>query len=184
MRYAASRIRGLTLAPLALAVAALTLCACHGRGASESAETAVSNPSRAALPRAAGVVSTTVDEEGHGEEAEDAEEAEEAEMRRKGLAALAAYRAPSCAAAIARIEGLLVQGKGRWEERVDDALPGDLAAILTQAELWASESAATCRSDPAQPRFDALRTLMQALWRYPTLMSKAELEQHLHGLGD
>ncbi len=116
---------------------------------------------------------------------EEEEEADEARLRAGWLKALAAYRAPSCDAAIDRVQVLLKRGQGRWEERTDNgALPGDLAALLSEAELWASQSAPVCADSPLRPRFDALRMLMDSIWQYPTRVSKTEFEQRLTVLGD
>ena len=113
------------------------------------------------------------------------EEADEERLREGWLKALAAYRAPSCDVAIARIEGLLKRGQGRWEERTETgSLPGNLAGLLSEAELWGSQSESACADSPRRPRFDALRLLMDTIWQYPTRVSKTELEQRLSVLGD
>ena len=116
---------------------------------------------------------------------EEEEEADEARLREGWLKALAGYRAPSCGVAIGKVEALLKRGRGRWQERTENgALPGDLAALLSEAELWASQSEPVCADSAMRPRFDALRLLMDTIWQYPTRASKTEFEQRLTVLGD
>ncbi len=144
------------------------------------------NPSQAAAP------SSRTESTGDATQArrefrsvEEEEEADEARLRAGWLKALAAYRAPSCGAAIDRVEALLKRGRGRWEERTNNGtLPGDLAALLSEAELWASQSESVCADSPMRPRFDALRMLMDSIWQYPTRVSKTEFEHRLTVLGD
>jgi len=123
-----------------------------------------------------------------GEDAESGEERETEEdmrLRERAKAALATYRAPSCAAAIAKIEGFLRQGKGRWQERRPGApMADDLVKALSEAELWAAQSRALCQADPLAARFQDLQLLMEAIWRYPVSVSQAEFERRLRVLGE
>jgi hypothetical protein len=125
------------------------------------------------------------DVEDDAHESEEAREMEqELRLRQHAAASLDAYRAPTCAAAIARIEDLLGAQGSRWYERTDGRLPSELTAVLVQAELWGSQSAAVCATDPARPRLDALRAVMTSIWRYPKDLTRAELDRQLRLLGD
>lgn len=122
------------------------------------------------------------DDEPAGEEAREAEQ--DVRLRQRAVASLDTYRAPTCAAAVARIEEFLRAHASRWHERAGGGLPSDLTAVLVQAELWGSQSAAVCADDPARPRLDALRALMTSIWRFPKELTRAELERQLQLLGD
>jgi hypothetical protein len=122
------------------------------------------------------------DDEHAGEEAREAEQ--DVRLRQRAVASLDTYRAPTCAAAVARIEDLLRAHASRWHERAGGGLPSDLTAILVRAELWGSQSAAVCANDPARPRLDALRAVMTSIWRFPKELSRVELERQLQVLGD
>ncbi len=113
------------------------------------------------------------------------EAAGEARLRQQAQDSLAAYRAPSCAAAVAKLEGLLRRGGARWSERTaGGSLPDDLLAILSEAELWRDQAAPLCANAPEHARFEELRLLMDAIWRYPGTISKAELDKRLLTLRD
>jgi hypothetical protein len=101
-------------------------------------------------------------------------------MRRRIAEGLAAYRASSCQEAIDKIDGALRQQKGRWHERTEQgALPPDLMRKLAEAELWAQQSEAVCKGDPAAPRFNSLRALTHVIWQYPKSISREKLDEQL-----
>lgn len=115
-----------------------------------------------------------------GGDTEEREAEEEREQRRRAMAALASYQAPSCDAAIAKIEALIHRGDGRWEEREDNgALPDDLLALISEAELWRRQATELCSEHPQRQQFDELILLMEAIWRYPSTVSKTELDRRL-----
>lgn len=118
------------------------------------------------------------------ESEETREAAGEARLRQQAQDSLAAYRTPSCAAAVAKLEDLLRRGGARWSERTaGGSLPDDLLAILSEAELWRDQAARPCANARERARFEELRLLMDAIWRYPGTVSKAELDRRLLTLG-
>ncbi len=117
------------------------------------------------------------------ESEETREAAGEARLRQQAQDSLAAYRAPSCAAAVAKLEGPLRRGGARWSERTaGGSLPDDLLAILSEAELWRDQAAPLCANARERARFEELRLLMDGIWRYPGTVSKAELDRRLQTL--
>ncbi len=119
------------------------------------------------------------------EKTEQRELEDELHERQKALAALASYKVESCAAAIAKMEAALRAGKGHWHERdAQGALAADLLTRLVEAEMWRDQGRGLCASDPQSPRFDELRLLMDAIWRYPVNLPREELDKRLATLGD
>lgn len=116
----------------------------------------------------------------NAEAGEEREAEEELHMRARAMASLAAYRATSCAAAIAKIESLLRRGRGRWQAHgLTEPLSDDLVTALSEAELWANQSRSLCAADPQKARFEDLQLLMDCIWRYPAGVSKEEFEKRL-----
>ena len=124
-------------------------------------------------------------EQPDSDDAEQREEEDERRERQKALAALASYKAESCAAAIAKMEAALRTGQGHWHERdPQGGLAADLLTRLVEAELWRDQARPLCAADPLSPRFEELRLLMDAIWRYPATLPREELDKRLAVLGE
>ena len=118
------------------------------------------------------------------ESEEEKETAEELRMRARIAEQLKKHRAATCGEAIAKIEGLLRKGKGRWDQRnAKGGMPSDLIHDLGEAEVWAAQSEPVCEHDPKKKRFEELRSLMAAIWQYPKVISHEALNKHLRALG-
>ena len=162
-------------AALLTALSMFTICACRDSGRAHA-------PLQKSAGEAEQRAAAAVDEADAGEARE---EEEERAQRRQAMASLTAYRAPSCDAAMARIKELLQRGQGRWHERTDTgALPDDLLAVLSQAELWRNQSGVLCTEEPQRQRFNELQLLMDSLWRYPSTVARAELDRRLSVLNE
>lgn len=156
-------------------------CNSHSTGAEPNREPARSagDTDRDAAPQP-GVAKA----EAENEDGEERETAEELAMRRNAFDSLARFRTTTCAAAIDRIEALLKRSPPRWAELDGKtSLPDDVLTALTQAELWWKEARQLCAVDAQRLQFDGLRTAMDALWRYPTAVSQAELHARLRAAG-
>jgi hypothetical protein len=118
------------------------------------------------------------------EDAEKRETQEELAMRRQAFDSLTRYRSASCAAAVAKIEALLNRAL-HGAKLSDDTpvLPEDLLTALSEAELWWKEGRQLCNADAQRERFEALHSAMDALWRYPTTVSRDDLLARLRAAG-
>jgi hypothetical protein len=165
----------MVLTAFLLSTATIVSSACN-----DSPRTNPTAPHESAAKREDHDVRPERDEEDAGEERE-AEE--ERAQRRQVMAALVAYRAPSCEAAIGKLTQLLNRGQGRWHQRNESgALPDDLLAALSEAELWRNQSKTLCAEEPQRQRFNDLQLLMDGIWQYPLTVSKTELDRRLGAL--